>query len=40
VRALSHAIDNGVTPLPGADPPLNALEQQGKTVFTRACAHL
>jgi cytochrome c peroxidase len=38
VRALSDAIDEGVTPLPSADPPLNALEQQGKTVFTRACA--
>lgn len=38
VRTLSRAIDNGVTPLPDADPPLNALEQQGKTVFTRACA--
>ena len=38
VRALSAAIDQGVTPLPDADPPLNALEQQGKAVFTRACA--
>jgi cytochrome c peroxidase len=38
VRALSEAIDQGVTPLPDADPPLNALEQQGKAVFTRACA--
>ena len=38
VRALSAAIDQGVTPLPDADPPLNALEQQGKTVFTRSCA--
>jgi cytochrome c peroxidase len=38
VRALSDAIDAGVTPLPDADPPLNALEQQGKVVFTRACA--
>jgi cytochrome c peroxidase len=27
-----------VIPLPDADPPLNALEQQGKVVFTRACA--
>ena len=24
--------------MPDADPPLNALEQQGKAVFTRACA--
>jgi len=38
VRALSEAIDEGVTPLPDADPPLNALEQQGKAVFIRACA--
>jgi cytochrome c peroxidase len=38
VRTLSEAIDQGVTPLPSADPPLNALEQQGKTVFTRSCA--
>jgi cytochrome c peroxidase len=38
VRALSAAIDAGVTPLPDTDPPLNALEQQGKVVFTRACA--
>jgi len=38
VRTLSEAIDHGVTPLPDADPPLNALEQQGKVVFTRACA--
>jgi cytochrome c peroxidase len=37
VRALSAAIDAGVTPLPDADPPLNALEQQGKAVFVRAC---
>lgn len=37
VRALSAAIDQGVTPLPDADPPLNALEQQGKVVFTRSC---
>jgi len=38
VRTLSEAIDQGVTPLPSADPPLNALEQQGKAVFTRSCA--
>jgi cytochrome c peroxidase len=37
VRALSEAIDQGVTPLPDADPPLDALEQQGKAVFARAC---
>jgi cytochrome c peroxidase len=38
VRALSEAIDAG-TPLPDPDPPLTALEQQGKQVFGRACAH-
>lgn len=38
VRALSAAIDQGVTPLPDVDPRLNALEQQGKAVFTRSCA--
>ena len=38
VRALADAIDEGTTPLPDPDPPLNALEQQGKVVFTRACA--
>ena len=37
VRALSDAILTGVTPLPAADPPLNALQQQGKVVFDRAC---
>ena len=39
VRALSEAIDAGTTPLPDPDPPLNPLEQQGKVVFARACAH-
>ena len=38
VRALADAISAGVTPLPDPDPPLTALEQQGKTVFIRACA--
>jgi hypothetical protein len=38
VRALSDAIDAGATPLPDPDPPLNALEKQGKVVFVRACA--
>jgi cytochrome c peroxidase len=38
VRALSDAVSAGTLPLPDADPPLNALEQQGKTVFVRACA--
>ena len=36
VRAVSEAIDAGL-PVPDADPPLNALEQQGKVVFNRAC---
>ncbi|HEY6643327.1 hypothetical protein [Povalibacter sp.] len=38
VRALSLAIDAGITPLPTADPRLNTLEQQGRKVFERACA--
>jgi cytochrome c peroxidase len=38
VRALSDAVRAGVTPLPNVDPPLSELEQQGKVVFTRACA--
>lgn len=38
VRALSAAIDQGVMPLPDVDPRLNALEQQGRAVFTRSCA--
>jgi cytochrome c peroxidase len=29
----------GTTPLPDADPPLTLLEQEGKVVFVRACAH-
>ena len=37
-RALSEAIDGGQTNLPDPDPPLDALEQQGKAVFLRACA--
>ncbi|MEO8061352.1 MAG: hypothetical protein ABI821_01250 [Pseudomonadota bacterium] len=37
VRALSDAIRTGATTLPDADPPLNALQQQGKVIFTRAC---
>jgi hypothetical protein len=36
VRALSDAVSAGTVPLPDADPPLNALEQQGKAVFVRA----
>lgn len=38
VRALSEALSAGVVPLPDPDPLLNALEQQGKVVFVRACA--
>jgi cytochrome c peroxidase len=37
VRGLSNAVSAGVTPLPDADPPLNAVEQSGKVIFTRAC---
>ena len=39
VRALSDAVMAGTTPLPDPDPPLSALEQKGKEVFVRACAH-
>jgi cytochrome c peroxidase len=38
LRALADAIDAGADPLPDPDPPLDALEQQGKAVFARACA--
>jgi len=38
VRALSEAVDAGVSQLPDADPRLNALELQGKAVFIRSCA--
>jgi cytochrome c peroxidase len=38
LRAASRAIDQGTVPVPDPDPPLDALEQQGKTVFARACA--
>jgi len=38
VRALSEAIRTGAPVLPDEDPPLNALQQQGKVIFTRACA--
>lgn len=39
VRALSDALDAGIVTLPDPDPPLTELEQQGKAVFARACAH-
>jgi cytochrome c peroxidase len=38
VRALSDAVTAGL-PLPDPDPPLNELEERGKIVFERACAH-
>jgi cytochrome c peroxidase len=38
VRALADALREHAPSLPDADPPLDALEQQGKTVFARACA--
>jgi cytochrome c peroxidase len=39
VRALSDAVREGTDPLPDPDPRLSELEEQGKVVFTRACAH-
>jgi cytochrome c peroxidase len=39
VRSLAEAVAAGTQPLPDADPPLTTLEQQGKAVFERACAH-
>jgi cytochrome c peroxidase len=39
VRALSAAVAAGTSPLPDPDPPLSGLEQAGKAVFTRSCAH-
>jgi len=39
VERLANAIEAGTTPLPDPDPELDPLEQQGKAVFTRACAH-
>jgi Cytochrome c len=38
VKDLADAIRAGSPVLPDPDPPLNALEQQGKAVFQRACA--
>src|SRR4030095_13577863 len=37
VELLANAIRAGSIPLPDPDPELNELEQQGKTVFNRAC---
>src|SRR5205085_8457987 len=39
VRALADAVRQGTTPLPDPDPPLTDIEQQGKAIFVRACAH-
>jgi cytochrome c peroxidase len=38
VELLAGAILSGSKPFPDPDPELNELEQQGKIVFTRACA--
>jgi cytochrome c peroxidase len=38
VELLADAILSASTPFPDPDPELNELEQQGKTVFSRACA--
>ncbi len=38
VERLAQAILSGATSFPDPDPELNALEQQGKVVFIRACA--
>ncbi len=37
VRDLADAVQSGTTPVPDPDPPLSALEEQGKVVFQRAC---
>ena len=39
VEKLAKAIDAGTTPLPDSDLDLDPFEEQGKAVFTRACAH-
>ena len=38
VRVLADAVRNGTVPLPDPDPPLTPVEQEGKTVFERACS--
>jgi cytochrome c peroxidase len=38
VKRLANAILSGSMPFPDPDPELNELEQQGKSVFNRACA--
>jgi mono/diheme cytochrome c family protein len=39
VRAVADAVRGGTAPLPDGDRPLTAIEQAGKVVFGRACAH-
>ena len=39
VRALADAVRQGAALLPEVDPPLSDLEQEGRAVFERACAH-
>jgi cytochrome c peroxidase len=39
VHALSDAVREGTDPLPDPDPRLSELEEEGKVVFARACAH-
>ena len=39
VRALAAAVAQGAADLPDPDLPLDPLEEQGKAVFQRACAH-
>jgi len=39
VERLAKAMTAGTTTLPDPDPVLTPLEQEGKAVFTRACAH-
>lgn len=39
VRQLAGAIREGAPLLPDPDPPLNEIEERGKAVFARACAH-
>ena len=38
IRQLAEAVRQGAV-LPDVDPPLSELEQEGKAVFERACAH-
>jgi cytochrome c peroxidase len=39
VRALAEEMAAGTSPLPSTDPPLTALQQQGRAIFERACTH-